>query len=119
LLVAEKGGEVIGHIAFSAASIGEASEGWYLLGPVAVLPDQQGRGIGSALVEAGLDALRERGARGCALVGNPAFYGRFGFASRAGVTCEGVPDEHMLCLALVGDVPTGSLAYHAAFSAEA
>jgi putative acetyltransferase len=118
-LVAEKDGEVVGHIAFSAASIGETSEGWYLLGPVAVLPERQRQGVGSALVEAGLGALRERGARGCALVGDPAFYRRFGFASRAGVTCEGVPDEYVLCVAFVGDVPAGLLTYHAAFSVEA
>jgi len=60
-LVAEVDGEVMGHIAFSAAGIGDASSGWFLLGPVAVLPDHQGKGVGRALVETGLDALRSRG----------------------------------------------------------
>ena len=59
-LVAEVDGEVVGHIAFSAASIGDTSEGWFLLGPVAVRPAHQGEGIGRALVESGLAALRSR-----------------------------------------------------------
>jgi putative acetyltransferase len=70
--VAERDGEVVGHIAFSAAAIGGSSTGWFLLGPVAVRPARQGEGIGRALVETGLDALRSRGARGCVLVGDPA-----------------------------------------------
>ena len=60
-LVAEVDSEVVGHIAFSAAGIGDASSGWFLLGPVAVRPDHQGRGIGRALIEAGLEGLRPRG----------------------------------------------------------
>lgn len=78
-LVAEVDGEVVGHIAFSAARIGDTTEGWFLLGPVAVLSGSQGSGIGNALVEAGLEQLRSRGAAGCVLVGDPAFYQRFGF----------------------------------------
>jgi len=94
-LVAEIDGEVVGHIAFSAASIGGTSSGWFLLGPVAVLPDHQGKGIGRALVETGLDALRSRGACGCVLVGDPAFYCRFGFRQYQGIAWEGVPDENV------------------------
>lgn len=117
-LVAEADGIVVGHIAFSRATIGETSEGWYLLGPVAVLPEYQRRGIGSALVEAGLAELRARGAAGCALVGDPAFYRRFGFEHHAGVTCRGVPDEYVLVLAFRGDVPSGEVVHHPAFSIE-
>ena len=115
-LVAEVEGAVVGHIAFSAACIGSTSSGWFLLGPVAVLPDHQGSGIGRALVEAGLDALRSGGARGCTLVGDPAFYCRFGFRQYRGVSCEGVPDENVLCLSFCGDVPVGAVSYHSAFS---
>jgi putative acetyltransferase len=110
---------VAGHVAFSKACIGEASRGWYLLGPVAVLPGYQGRGIGRALIEAGLGELRSRGAAGCALVGDPAFYERFGFRSARGVTCHGVPDENVLCLAFRGAVPAGELVHHPAFGIEA
>jgi predicted N-acetyltransferase YhbS len=114
-LVAESEGEVVGHIAFSAAAIGGSSPGWFLLGPVAVLPPRQGEGIGRALVEAGLDALRTRGARGCVLVGDPAFYSRFGFSSHPGVAWHGVPDENVLCLWMSGEWPTGEVACHPAF----
>ena len=114
-LVAESDGEVVGHIAFSAADIGGASTGWFLLGPVAVLPARQGEGIGRLLVEAGLAALRSRGARGCVLVGDPAFYGRFGFRQYPGVTWHGVPDENVLCYVMAGEMPAGEVAYHPAF----
>jgi putative acetyltransferase len=116
-LVAEVDGDVVGHIAFSAGAIGGTSSGWFVLGPVAVMPDHQGEGIGRALVEAGLDALRARGARGCVLVGDPAFYRRFGFRQQPGITWHGVPDENVLCLVLSGDAPGGEVSCHAAFSA--
>jgi putative acetyltransferase len=114
-LVAESDGEVVGHIAFSPAGIGGSSTGWSLLGPVAVQPARQGEGIGRALVEAGLDALRSRGACGCVLVGDPAFYDRFGFARCPGVVWQGVPDENVLCLLMSGQMPTGEVTYHPAF----
>jgi putative acetyltransferase len=116
-LVAESDGEVAGHIAFSAADIGGSSTGWFLLGPVAVQPGRQGEGIGRALVETGLDALRSRGARGCVLVGDPAFYGQFGFTQYPGVAWHGVPDENVLCLLLSGEMPTGEVVHHPAFLA--
>jgi putative acetyltransferase len=118
-LVADSDGTVVGHIAFSAASIGGSSAGWFLLGPVAVQPARQGEGIGRALVEAGLDALRSREARGCVLVGDPAFYGRFGFGQHPGVVWHGVPDENVLCLLMAGEMPTGEVVCHPAFLAGA
>jgi putative acetyltransferase len=116
-LVAESDGEVVGHIAFSAAAIGGSSTGWFLLGPVAVQPARQSEGIGRALVETGLDALRTRGACGCVLVGDPAFYGRFGFKQCPGVAWHGVPDDNVLCLLLCGEMPTGEVVHHPAFLA--
>jgi putative acetyltransferase len=117
-LVAEVDGSVVGHIAFSPARVGDSAPGWYLLGPVAVLPDFQGEGIGRALVEAGLDALCSRGAHGCALVGEPAFHTRFGFAQVPGVRWPGVPNENVLCLRMAGPAPRGEVSCHAAFSVE-
>jgi putative acetyltransferase len=114
-LVAESDAEVVGHIAFSAADVGGSSTGWFLLGPVAVQPARQGEGIGRALVETGLDALRSRGACGCVLVGDPAFYGRFGFRQYPGVAWHGVPDENVLCLLMSGEMPTGEVVHHPAF----
>lgn len=115
-LVAEIDGSVVGHIAFSQASIGDSTSGWFLLGPVAVLPEYQARGIGRALIEAGLDELRLQGAGGCVLVGDPVFYARFGFGPHPSVTWAGVPDENVLCLRMSGPVPDGEVAYDPAFS---
>lgn len=118
-LVADDAGEVVGHIAFSPTVIGDATSGWFLVGPVAVHPRRQGEGIGRALVEAGLEELRSRAALGCVLVGDPAFYRRFGFQCNPGVTYPGVPDEVVLCLPLSDEVPAGEVLAHAAFSVEA
>jgi putative acetyltransferase len=107
-----------GHVAFSKATVG-ASKEWFLLGPVAVLPELQRQGIGSALVGAGLEQLRSRGAPGCVLVGDPGFYRRFGFRSFPGLAHEGVPDENVLCLPFGVDAPRGSIHAHDAFSVEA
>jgi len=116
-LVAEENGNVAGHIALSAAPVDGADPGWYLLGPVAVLPGMQRRGRGSALVRAGLDALRRLGAQGCALVGDPAFYTRLGFRQAERLRYPGVPQEYVLCLPLSGPEPAGDLGHHPAFEA--
>jgi putative acetyltransferase len=114
-LVAEVDGVVVGHIAFSAGSIGDSQSGWFVVGPVAVRPDHQGRGIGRALIEASLDLMRSRDARGCVLVGDPEFYRRFGFRHWPQVRWAGVPDEYVLCLPFGDDEPTGEISYHPAF----
>lgn len=116
-LVAEVGGEVVGHVAFSPGRLG-AQEGWYVLGPIGVLPARQRRGVGVALVERGVDELRRREASGCALVGDPAYYRRFGFRRIAGVDCPGIPDEYVLCLVLRGHSGAGELHHHPAFAVE-
>ncbi|MBF0307089.1 MAG: GNAT family N-acetyltransferase, partial [Alphaproteobacteria bacterium] len=87
-------------------------------GPVAVRPDRQRQGIGRALVEAALEAARRLGAPGCVLVGDPAFYGRFGFAARLGLTHEGVPDPFVMGVSLGAPVPEGAIQFHPAFAAE-
>ncbi len=115
-LVAELDGTVVGHVAFSRVRIGKASPGWYLLGPVAVLPKFQGRGFGRALIEVGLTELRSRNASGCVLVGNPAFYSRFGFEQASGFTCAGVPTEKVLRLRFSGPLPFGEVTHHSAFA---
>jgi putative acetyltransferase len=117
--VAEDEGEVIGHVAFSSAVIGEAESGWMLLGPVGVLPERQGEGIGTALIESGLDLLRDRGTLGVVLVGDPGYYVRFGFRRCPGVTHAGVPDEYVLCLPFREELPTGEVIAHPAFSVQA
>jgi putative acetyltransferase len=80
-LVAAIGAEIVGHVFFSPVEIefpadAPAAAG---LGPIGVDPAHQGRGIGSALVRAGLERCRLHGWRVVFLVGNPAYYSRFGF----------------------------------------
>ena len=103
-LVAEDGG-VVGAILFTPAVIessGRRIDGMQLA-PLAVLPERQRQGIGSALVRRGLEILRERGCPFIVLVGRPEYYPRFGFgrASAYGLVCpwDGVPDEAwMVCI---------------------
>jgi putative acetyltransferase len=78
-LVAEEGGEVIGHIQFSRGWIGETPV--LALGPVGVVPARQGLGIGSELIRRGLQEARARGEVAVMLLGSPSFYRRFGFTS--------------------------------------
>ena len=114
-LVAVLDGEIVGHVAFSPALVGDAATGWYLLGPVAVLPEHQGGGIGSLLVEAGLERLKAGDARGCVLVGEAGYFSRFGFRVFPGLVYEGVPGEHVLGLPLGASAPAGEIRAHEAF----
>jgi len=117
-LVAEAGGRIVGHIAFSPVTISDGSSDWYGLGPVSVLPQYQRRGIGSALIEEGLSRLRGLGARGCCLVGHPQYYKRFGFQNIPGLVLEGVPEEVFFALSFDGHVPRGIVDFHPAFKAD-
>ena len=79
-LVAEVAGEVVAQVTFTDAQVADGSGPWFALGPVAVEPKMQSLGIGAALINAGLDEIRSRGALGCILTGNPLYYQRFGFS---------------------------------------
>jgi len=116
-LVAEVDGHVVGHIAFSPVTISDGSSGWYGLGPVSVLPEYQRRGIGEALIQEGLSRLKRLGARGCCLVGHPAYYRRFGFENIRGLVHEGVPEEVFFALSFDGLIPRGSVEFHEGFKA--
>lgn len=113
--VAEVDGRVVGHIAFSPVTISDGTQNWYGLGPVSVLPDYQGRRICTDLVVKGLSLLKSIGGKGCALVGLPTFFYRFGFKNQPKLTHEGTPEEVFVTMALAGETPTGTVEFHNAF----
>ena len=115
-LVAVTDGEVVGNVVFSDVAI-DGKGGWVGLGPVAVRPGLQRRGVGSTLIQEGLERMRSEGAAGCVLVGDPGYYSRFGFKAVSGLGYDGVPDEYVLALAFGGAAPTGAIVYHPAFAA--
>ncbi len=99
----------------SPVTISDGAPGWYGLGPVSVLLAYHRQGIGSALIRAGLARLQALGARGCCRVGHPAYYGRFGFQHSHELGVAGVPEAAFFALAFTGQLPRGTVAFHAAF----
>lgn len=118
-LVAEDDGAVIGHVALSPVTISDGAENWYGLGPISVLPDRQGKGIGSMLMKAAIQALQEINAGGCVLLGDANYYQRFGFKPYEGLVLSDVPPEYFHAMVLQGDLPQGDVTYHEAFLARA
>lgn len=118
-LVAEQGGAVVGHVAVSPVTVSDGASGWYGLGPISVRPDLQGQNIGASLMHAAMDGLRAHGAAGCVLVGDPAYYTRFGFRPVPGLVYPGIPSEYFMALPFGREVPQGTVHYHAAFDASA
>jgi putative acetyltransferase len=116
-LVAESGGRVVGHIAFSPVTISDGAGNWYCLGPVSVLPEYQRQGVGKALVQEGLSRLKDLGARGCCLVGHPDYYGKFGFENVPGLVLEGVRQEVFFAMSFEGYFPRGLVKFHEGFRA--
>lgn len=110
-------GELVGHVAFSPVRIDGRPGDWYGLGPVSVVMELQRRGVGSALINTGLDRLRALRASGCVLLGDPDYYRRFGFLSDPGLTYRGEPNRYFQRLVLEGPPATGDVAFHPAFDA--
>lgn len=116
-LVAEQAGEIAAHVAVSPVSLSDGSTGWFGLGPISVKPELQGKGIGSLLMQAALRLLRERGAAGCVLVGDPSYYSRFGFKPEPSLTLPDVPPQYFQALPFGPSLPRGVVTFHEAFSA--
>jgi putative acetyltransferase len=121
-LVADIGGQIVGHILFTNIEMepGGAQARMLGLAPMAVRPEWQGRGIGSALVRRGLEDCRDFGYRGVVVLGHPNFYLRFGFtpASSHGISSiYDAPDEAFMAVAL-GDeeLPKGLALYQPEFA---
>jgi putative acetyltransferase len=114
-LVAVGEGEVVGHVVATRARLGDVPA--LGVGPLGVLPAVQGRGVGSALMYALLGAAQARGETVVGLLGEPAYYERFGFVAATGVGIA-APDpawgRHFQVLVLAGR-PTGTFRYAAPF----
>lgn len=118
-LVADFDGRIIGHVAISPVRISDGATGWFGLGPVSVSPKYQRRGLGSRLVREALARLKSLGGRGCVLVGEPAFYGRFGFRAEPALELPGVPPQYFQALCITGSMPAGTVTFDAAFEQKA
>ncbi len=77
---------IVGHAIFTECGIAGSSRRAALLGPLCVLPGRQRQGIGGALVRAGLERLKTAGEDWVFVLGDPAYYGRFGFGADGRVT---------------------------------
>lgn len=117
-LVAEIDGRVVGHVAFSPVTISDSTTDWYGLGPISVLPEYHKQGIGKSLINNGLSMLKELGGQGCALVGDPNYYNRFGFRNYPELIYEGIPQEFFLALPFTNHVPQGIVVFHEGFMAK-
>jgi putative acetyltransferase len=122
-LVADEGGDIVGHIMFSPATLTKHPDRRIMgLAPVAVLPRRQRHGVGTALIREGLARCRALGFGAVIVLGHARYYPRFGFApaSRWGIHSEyDVPDDVFMALELTDGSLVGSaglVKYHAAFA---
>ena len=120
-LVAEMDSQIVGHILFSRMTV-ETAQGPVAavsLAPMAVLPDHQGRQIGSQLVRRGLAELRGRGERIVIVLGHKEYYSRFGFSpEKARCLVSPFPPEAFMAMELAEDALAGirgSVRYPSAF----
>jgi len=121
-LVAEDNGNIVGHIMFTPVFLsGYPDLNVMGLAPLAVAPEHQGKGAGSALVRAGLEQCRQLGFVAVVVLGHPDYYPRFGFSpsSRFGIDSDyDVPEEVFMALELEPEAlmgKNGRVKYHAAF----
>jgi len=116
-LVATEDNQVVGHIAFSPITIDAKDDKWFVLAPVSVLPSHQKQGIGKALIQAGLQQLKDQNANGCVVLGEPDYYQKFGFQAQNALVVDGVPQEYFMAQTLCAKtIPQGAVQFHPAFS---
>ena len=108
-LVAEARGEVIGQVALSPAKVGDLK--YLCVGPIAVLPDYHGKGIGSDLMGHALGVARGYGRDGVVLLGDPNYYSRFGFKNFADVTYDGDVGKALQLIPFTV-APSGQVVFH-------
>ncbi len=123
-LVAEVDERIVGHILFSPVTLSDKSADVKIAGlaPMAVMPDHQNQGIGTALVRKGLQHCKSKEYQAAVVLGHPDYYPRFGFVpgSRFGIKSEyDVPDEVFMVKELVAGILTGYsgvVKYHQLFN---
>ena len=116
-LVATENNQIVGHIAFSPITINGKDEKWFVLAPVSVLPSHQNQGIGKALIQAGLQQLKDQNANGCVVLGEPNYYQKFGFQAQHALVVDGIPQEYFMAKTLCTEIiPQGTVQFHPAFS---
>ena len=109
-LMAEEGGALAGHVAFTMCGVEGQDVRAALLGPLCAAPDRQGRGIGSVLVKAGLEQLCPDRVTVVLVLGDPAYYGRFGFAAGHVIAAPyDLPPEYMAGWQALAISPDGAL----------
>lgn len=112
-LVATHKGQIIGQVALSPAKIGE---GRYLcVGPLAVLPEHQRKGVGTGLMGHALGVAQVYGRDGVVLQGDLNYYARFGFETFPSVTCAGEGAQFIQVLPFKG-TPSGEVKFHPVFT---
>jgi putative acetyltransferase len=120
-LVAEEAGDLVGHVLFSRLWA-DRDALYAALAPLAVRPDRQRQGVGGRLVRAALECAPEFGAVGVLVLGDPAYYGRFGFSPEAAarVACpySGLPALQALALQPGVFDAALTVAYPGAFAGE-
>jgi putative acetyltransferase len=122
-LVAEAGGTIVGHVMFSPGSLtGHPDLQIMGLGPVAVVPEHQCKGIGTALIKTGLENCKALGFGAVIVLGHSEYYPRFGFlpSVRYGIRSEyDVPEDVFMLIELQPGYlqgATGVIKYHSAFN---
>ena len=115
LVAIEQNAHIVGHVAFSPVAIADAEGKWYGLGPISVHPDFQGLGIGSKLLQTGLERLKEMKATGCVVIGDPEWYQRFGFKSHGTLLYGEVPSKYVQWISFTHVKPKGEVRYSPGF----
>src|SRR3989344_4803395 len=103
-LVAEMNGKIVGHILFTKIKIGNSKHESLALAPMAVAPDAQRQGVGSALMEAGLKKVAELGFDSVVVLGHEWYYPKFGFkpASNWSITTDYNSPESTFAIEIKG-----------------
>lgn len=114
-LVAIEDAQIIGHITFSPVTINKLKAQWFGLGPVAVMPNFQRKGVGTLLINEGLNIIKQAGATGCALIGDPNYYKRFGFRSDGNLHYGDTPLQIVQWLSFGEEKAKGTLSFAPAF----